>query len=798
MWGAIASLIIRNRIAILLILLAITVFMAWQASKIELSYTFVKPLPGDDEAMVDYNSFKKMFGEDGNVMVIGLQDSNIFELSKFNDLYDLGKEIKNINGIKEVLSITSLYNIIRNDSLSKFDFNQLINNKPRTQVELDSLKKIILSLPFYEGLVINKETNTTLIAITFDDKKLNSKDRLDIVENIRISADKFSAKHKVELHYSGLPYIRTRFMKTVSNEMELFLILAILVTALILYLFFRSFRVVGYSLIVVAIGLIWSIGTIHLFGFQITILSSMIPPLITVISLPNCIFFTNKYQDELRRHGNKMRALSMMVRKVGLSNFLANITTAVGFGVFYFTNSSLLVEFGVVAAINVIASYFVALAFLTIILSFLPAPNLEKKNHLSGKRINYIIDKVNFLVHNRRTVIYIVIAVITVIGGLGMFNIKKIGYVVDDLPKKDPIYTDLRFFEKNFNGVLPFEILIDTKKDKGVFADDAKTLYKIKKLQKVVNEHPEFSKPLSVVEALRFAYQAYNDGKPKFYQLPPPLELNKMKKYISTVSGNDSKFKAFLDSTKRYTRVSFQMADVGSVRIKEIMNDLRPKVDSIFDPKEYNVSFTGQSAVFLKGNDYLFRHLFISLLIAIGLILLIGMVLFRSVLIIVLSKIPCLIPLVVTAGIMGYFNIPFKPSTILIFSIAFGLASDGTIYILTEYRQQLKKGSGSNSIHNTVKEVGLSMIYTNIILFFGFAIFIVSSFGGTVAMGTLISITLLSALVTNLLLLPSILLTLEKRVNTKNMLKDAIDLDAEDEDEEGKVIEVQAVEASKI
>lgn len=787
MWGAIASLILRNRIAILLVLLAITVFMAWQASKIELSYTFVKPLPSDDQAMVDYSSFKRMFGEDGNVMVIGLQDSNLFELSKFNDLYDLGKEIKNIVGIKEVLSVTNIYNITKNDSLNKFEFNQLIKDKPKTQLELDSIKEIIYSLPFYDGLVINKETNTTLMAITFDDKKLNSKERITIVENIKEKADNFSAKHKIDLHFSGLPYIRTKFMKTVSNEMELFLILAIVVTAIILYLFFRSFRVVGYSLVVVAIGLIWSLGTIHLFGYQITILSSMIPPLITVIGLPNCIFFTNKYQDELRRHGNKMRALSMMVRKVGLSNFLANITTAVGFGVFYFTNSSLLVEFGVVAAINVIASYFVALTFLTIILSFLPAPSLKKKNHLSGKRINYIIDKVNFLVHNRRTAIYIVIAVITVVGGLGMFNIKKIGYVVDDLPKKDPIYTDLRFFEKNFNGVLPFEVLIDTKKEKGVFADDAKTLYKIKKLQKVVNEHPEFSKPLSVVEALRFAYQAYNDGKPKFYQLPPPMELNKMKKYISTVSGNDSKFKAFLDSTKRYTRVSFQMADVGSVRIKELISELRPQVDSIFDPKEYNVSFTGQSAVFLKGNDYLFRHLFISLLIAIGLILLIGMVLFRSVLIIVLSKIPCLIPLVVTAGIMGYFNIPFKPSTILIFSIAFGLASDGTIYILTEYRQQLKKGSGSDSIRNTVKEVGLSMIYTNIILFFGFAIFIVSSFGGTAAMGTLISITLLSALVTNLILLPSILLTLEKRVNTKNMLKDAIDLDAEDED--GEVVE---------
>jgi predicted RND superfamily exporter protein len=793
MWGKIASRIIRNRITILIILLAITVFMGWHASKIELSYSFVKPLPADDQEMIDYNSFKKMFGEDGNVMVIGLQDSNLFQLAKFNDLRQLVNDIKSISGIKATISITNIFNIIKNDSISRFEFNPLIKDKITSQKQLDSLKEIIYFLPFYEGFLLNKETNASLIVITFEDKLLNSKDRINIVGDIRDMSEKFAAKHHTEMHYSGMPYIRTRYMKMVSSEMILFLILAIAITALILFLFFRSFRVVGYSLIVVVIGLIWSIGTIHLFGYQITILTSLIPPLITVIGLPNCIFFTNKYQEELRRHGNKMRALSMMVRKVGLSNFLANITTAVGFGVFYFTNSNLLMEFGVVAAINVMASYFVALTLLTIILSILPIPSLKKRNHLSGKRINYTLDKINYLVHYKRKTIFIVISVITVVGSLGMLYIQKIGYMVDDLPKKDPIYTDLRFFEKNFHGVMPFEILIDTKKANGVFSDNAKTLYKIRRLQKIVNEHPEFSKPLSVVEALRFAYQVYKDGDPKYYQLPPPIELNNMKKYISTLSGNENMFKAYLDTSKRYTRVSFQMADVGSVRIRELVKELKPKVDSVFNPNDYKVSYTGQSIVFLKGNDYLFHHLFISLIIAIVLIFIIGAILFRSISIILLSKIPCLIPLIVTAGIMGYFGIPFKFSTILIFSIAFGLASDGTIYILAEYKQQLKKGAGGNSIFNTVKEVGISMIYTNIILFFGFAIFIVSSFGGTVAMGTLISITLLCALVTNLLLLPSILLSLEKHYNTKKMLQDAIDINEDDEEDDEVLPENQSI-----
>jgi predicted RND superfamily exporter protein len=180
------------------------------------------------------------------------------------------------------------------------------------------------------------------------------------------------------------------------------------------------------------------------------------------------------------------------------------------------------------------------------------------------------------------------------------------------------------------------------------------------------------------------------------------------------------------------------------------------------------------------------HHLFVSLLIAILLILILGMVLFRSVWIIVLSKLPCLIPLVITAGIMGFLGIPFKSSTILIFSIAFGIASDGTIYILTEYRHQLRKLSPSNysmAVSNAIHETGVSMVYTNTILFFGFAIFVLSSFGGTVALGILLSITLIVSLATNLILLPCILLSLEKRAATKAFLKEPL-IEIYDEEED--------------
>jgi predicted RND superfamily exporter protein len=454
-----------------------------------------------------------------------------------------------------------------------------------------------------------------------------------------------------------------------------------------------------------------------------------------------------------------------MIETIGVLLFLANVTSAIGFGVLYFTNSSMLVEFGVVAAINVMATYCITLILIPIILSYLPKPSAKQTKHLEGKKINKILEWVDYVVHNKRKSLYFIITLVTLVSAYGASKINVNGFVVDDLPAKDPVNTDLQFFQENFHGVLPFEISIDTKKANGVFADNGATLYKIKKLQKVFAGYEEFSRPLSVVEGVKFSYQAYKDGEKKYYILPGIMDLKELTQYTSTVKGQENKLVTFIDSTKQITRVSFQMADIGSEKMKKLVAELEPRVDSIFDPKDYDVQLTGQSLMFLKGNTYLLRNLFESLLIEILLIAIVGIALFRSVRIIVLSKIPCLIPLVITAGIMGYLGIRFKPSTILIFSIAFGISSDGTIYFLTKYRQELKKinATVAKSISIAIRETGLSMIYTAVILFCGFAIFAASGFGGTVAMGVLISITLFVAMCTNLILLPAILMSIDKR-----------------------------------
>jgi predicted RND superfamily exporter protein len=783
MWKFFAGILLRNKLVFTLGILLGTVFMGYEASKMELSYEFAKILPDNDPTFIDYQNFKKQFGEDGNVMVLGFEDKNFFSLQKFNDWYYLSKAIKVIPGIKDVLSVPTIFDVVKNDSLEKLEFVPLITKIPTKQSEVDAIKERVLQLPFYQDIVYNKANGANLMAITFNKASLNSALRLEIVKEIKILTDAFATKHNIAMHYSGMPYIRTQMMEKISHEMTLFLILAIIITGFILWLFFRSGVNVFFSLIIVAIGVVWSIGLLQLFGYKITVLTGLIAPLIMVIGIPNCIFLINKYQSEFLLHRNRIKALTRMIVTIGITLFLANVTTAIGFGVLYFTKSSMLVEFGMVAGLAVIITYFITLILIPVILFLLPAPKAKHTKHLEGKRIRAMLSLIDRLVHQKRATIYAVTSIVTAISIIGIFKIELIGYVVDDLPKNDPVYTDLHFFEHSFKGVLPFEISLDTKKEKGLFSENARAIYKIKLLQAMFAEYPEFSKPISIAEAIKFSYQAYKGGDPKYYRIPSITDLKTLSEYSGSLNGQNNNLNKFIDSTRRITRISFQMADIGSKRIKELTEELKPRIDSIFDPKEYKVSMTGHSLVFLKSNDYLLYNLFESLIIEIILIALVGMVLFRSISIIVLSKIPCLIPLVITAGVMGFLNIRFKPSTILIFSIAFGISSDGTVYLLTKYRQELRKNGGNAvaAISEAIRDTGLSMVYTTVILFFGFSIFSVSSFGGTAALGILISLTLIISLFTNLILLPAILLSINNKRQNKIMAESSLIEVEEDE-----------------
>lgn len=788
-----AKFILKFRLPILIIITGLTILMGFYASKVEITYNFARLLPDSDSASIDYDYFKSKFGQDGNVLVIGIDKDKVNNLKNYQEWARLGNRIKNIAGIKAVVSIARLNDLKLNDSLGKFEFKPLQTSIPQNQHDLDTLLERITDLKFYEGIVFIEKNNCTLMAVTFNEKALNTKNRLSITDSIRNKAEDFVKATGVEAHYSGLPFIRTTVARKISKEMSFFLGVAFLVTALLLFVFFKSIQPVIFSLLVIVCGVTFTLGSIVLLGYKLTVLSGLIPPLIIVIGVPNCILILNKYHGEISNGISKIRALHTAISRSSVSLFFANITTAIGFAVFCAIKNQILFEFGLIASINVMVTFLISLLLIPIIFSYLPEPKLNHLKHLDNKRLRQLLAKVALITTNNRPAIYISVIAISIASLFGLMQIKANGFVVDDLPSKDPLLLDLHYFEKNYGGVLPFEIIVNTKEPDGVLKNNARALYKINRAQKMLSHYKELARPVSVVEIVKFMYQSYKGGDAKFYKMPSATDLKNLAEYVKGEKEKENQLKAFVDSTKQYTRISIQMADLGSVKTRALVKELKPRIDSIFNYNEedkkwlsdgdrYDVRLTGNSLMFLRGNEFLVNNLVESVVLAIILIALFMLTLFTSFRMILISTIPSLVALLITAGLMGFLGIPLKPSTILVFSIAFGISSDGTLYFLTKYRHEIRKNklSITDAVRITISETGVSMVYTAVVLFFGFGMFVLSGFGGTQALGVLISFTLLVAYCANLILLPAFLLSLEKRITNKRFVENEPMIDAEE------------------
>ena len=889
MWQKVAKGILRNRLAILIGILCLTLFLGYFTKSIKIMYEFGGLLPKTDSTNIVYQEFRKDFGQDGLVIVIANTSEDFYEKDNFQDWYELGNRLKklkvhvdgtptgdSVSAIDSVFSEAHLFNIYKNTLDKTFELNPLFTSFPKNQKEVDSIRNVVYSLPFYRNMIYKDSSNLHIMMVFVNEPIFNSKNRGSLVFDIAAIAEEYT-NTLGEFKYSGLPYIRSVTMKKVQDELSVFVLLTLLITSLLLFMFFRSVKVVLVSMVVVIIGVVWSVGSIGLIGFELTGLMALIPPLMIVIGIPNCIYLINKYQQEFKIHGNKAKALSRTIGKVGNATFLTNATTAMGFGTFVFTKADMMKEFGIIAAINILAMFFLSILVVPIIYSYLGAPKEKHVKHLDKKWLYAVVDRLVLWTTKYRKLVYIITVTVIAVGLYGMSLMRLSGNIVDDLPKNDVVVQDLKFYEEQLNGVMPFEIVF---KSQDTIYKDLNLLRKIDSIQKTLLTEDKLSKSISIVDAVKYLNQVYKGGKEKHYRLHLKTlgEIKEQGYFENTFKVNSAQsdtsgrlVSGFLDSTMHKTRVTVQIADIGTdsmsalverveakidkiifaeanmlnqvfsesdldkrdTILKELYNDYsyviynlkqrliaeNPGLEDVFDAEfeedtiysfhretgfedlirsvvkesqnEYYI--TGTGIQFTTGTTYLVKNLFISLAIAIVVIAILMSFLFRSWRMVLVSLLPNLVPLIITAAIMGFTGIPIKPSTILVFSIAFGISVDDTIHFLAKYRMELRtsKWNIKQAVLIALRETGVSMIYTSIILFFGFGIFVASDFGGTQALGLLVATTLFTAMLANLVLLPSLLLSLEKRITTKAFKEPLLELFDEEEDIELEELKIK-------
>lgn len=775
MWKSLGEAVLRYRFFLLAFLLAATVFMGWQASQVKLSYEFSRAIPTDNPKYIAYQSFRKKFGEDGNLLVIAVQSKDFFQRAFFNDYKALQAGIQKISGVENVLSVPSAITLVKNETTEKLQPVPIFPDTISSQSALDTCAAKFFNLPFYRGLLYNPASQTWLMGVTIQQAVLTSPKRKEVIGAILKLTDAFEVHHGTVMHLSGLPLIRTQVAVRIEREMRLFVLGSLLLSALILLLFFRSFTATALSLAVVIIGVVWSFGTMHLLGFKISLLTALIPPLVVVIGIPNCIYFLNKYHTAYRETGTKREALVQMIAKMGIVTLFCNIAAAIGFGVFAFTKSTILKEFGMVAGINIFLLFFISLILIPAILSLLPAPKERHVKYLHNRLLQIWLERLEWWSLHHRKLIYLITMVVVAVSIAGMLRLKSVGYIVDDLPKTEKIYKDLQFFEAQFGGVMPLEIVVDTRQPNGIRKRMLPTFNGIDSLSAFLASRSYMAKPTSLVEGLKFAKQAFFDGDSTQFSMPSEYDLPALAQYVSLKNDSGvskSSFgklvSRFVDSSKQQTRISASMKDVGSERLVYILDSIQQKSAQLFDTSKYSVQLTGSSVTFLEGSRYIINGLKESIFWAFLLIALCMLYLFRSFRILLCSLIPNVVPLLITAGVMGWAGVPLKPSTVLVFSVALGIAIDVTIRFLVNYKQLDADGkSVQEQVIRTIHGTGLSIIYTSFVLIAGFVVFCFSGFGGTQALGWLTSLTLVMAAIANLTLLPALLINLSLKKENK-------------------------------
>ncbi len=862
MWQFIAQRVLRNRFGIIAVIVALTgVFLYFAATNLKLDNKYGNMLPKDSPAQRDYLKFKSLFGEDGGTLVFAIQDGDLYQPEKIQLWRELGQRIDSVPGVTNVVSEANLIRLVNDTANKKFTVETIMGDHDFNDALGKELENTIRQNPLYEGVIFNDEAKVSLMLISVDEEYLSDPKKAKVVLQIEEIALEYE-QHFGRIRFAGLPHIRVVIAKRIMDEMYIFIGLAILVTSILIFIFFRSLRIVLICNTVVFIAVIWSLGTIGMFGFNLSILMALIPPLIIVIGIPNCIFLMTKFHQEVVEHGNKMKAIQRIIVKIGNATFLTNLTTALGFSTFIFTNSDKLIQFGIIASINIMALFILSITIIPILVSWNKLPKARHLKHLQNKYTSILLDKFIRLSTHKRPLVYTVTAILIAVSLVGLSKVEATGNLTGDLPEGDAILEDVNFISEHFGGAIPFEIMVEYKEPGRLLSKN--TLTRLEQVQELLDEKGMFSKSLSIVDMMKFINMSFYGNSPQRYKLMTNQDLRFIKPYIDKFRDEYESegvfgLKELLDTNAMVLRIRSQMLDLGSYEIADLGKELNTEIDAILNPDKakledlydnlekgdfnayqviamehnnvisklgkelaqgdealmfqfdenpsliesykdkpvflpamrkaidnqyYNFTLTGTSVVAAEGTQYLVKNLLTSLFFAIMIISILMAILFRSWRMVVASLIPNFIPLIVTAGVIGFFHIPIKPSTILVFSIAFGISVDDTIHFLAKYRMELKTRAWAQGacVINALKETGLSMFYTSIILFCGFNMFSLSQFGGTQALGMLVSLTLIVAMVTNLVLLPSILLSLQRWLNTKSFQEPYFQFLEEDED----------------
>lgn len=733
--------------------LTISIWAAWNLQYTSFDYNFENFFPKDDTETDFFLKHREEFRSDNDFLLLGIESpGGVFDFAFLKDLDSITRTAERLPFVEQALSLTALSERIREPYLGQLFTRKAVDLQDESRLQSDSA--YIMNHPLWAGTFVSKDGRHAAIFLRTQEYLSKAKS-----DELAYALGEFQNQFpQYRIHQAGRTIAQLYYVNKMQFEFLLFVSISAILLLIFLAITYRSISGVLLPLIVVALSVLWTLGLMAYLGKSLNLLLTVMPTIIFVVGMSDVVHFKSKYLEELREGKPKPSALWSTLKEIGLATFLTSMTTALGFATLLTSSVLPVNDFGLYAAIGVVLAFVVTMLTLPAALFFLPVSEvLVQKRKDPWKGILHRILKYNFLKGKKVLAVSLLILVISV---AGIYHMKVNSFLLEGLRPGDRLRDDFSYFGKNFSGARPFEVSLSVK---DVQITDYESLLALEKVDTKLVEIFGAEGLVSPVSLVKTINKIWNGGDSHYFQLPDREDWNQLKPRLERLKFTD-KLKDFVSEDQKRGRISGNIADVGSHEFYkgyELFNDwwANQQESSFLD-----VKITGSAWLIDRNNEYLAQGMLNGLFIAFFSVAVILLLLMKSFTTMVLALLPNILPLLVMAGFMGWFGIDIKISTSIVFSLAFGIAVDDSIHMLSRFRLEQHKGkSYLYALKRTTLGTGKAIVLTTLILCSGFVALTASSFNDTFYIGLLVSIALFAALLADLFLLPVLLLAVYKR-----------------------------------
>ncbi len=728
-------------IATFIILTLLSIYFALQ---LKFSFDFEQFFPTGDPDLAFFKEFIEEFETDDNFMLIAaVREKGVFEQSFLEQFHDLTLQTRKLPYIIESQSLTKLTLPLK----TPFGYTTIpaIHIDKPSRYARDSLK-IMQDERFVHNL-ISEDGKALVIAMKTKDR-LDLQDSDELMEAIRTLLTNYSFE---QTHLLGTAYFQSELVKMSQREVAVSAVISGLLVTFILFVLFRRPIGIGIACISIALGMLLFLGLLGAWGRELSVMSALYPVLMIIVGTSDVIHIMSKYIDELRKGLPKKEAIIITIKEIGLATLLTSITTAIGFASLLSSRITPIKEFGVNAAVGVVVAYITVIFFTTALLSYFKREQLtyltEQKN-VWEKILEYTYQTT--VLHPKRIILGSILLI-----GICFWGISTISTnyrMESNLPIGATITEDFTFFEEAFAGFRPMEIAVFATDE--YKATDYEVIQQMDKIEQHLHTIPSIKSVTSITAAYKSANQANNQNKATAYSIPTTeRSFQKTQRMLDRLPEGSKDIMVSKDGKK--ARITTRVLDIGADSVQQLGIHIDNWIAQHTDPSIATFKRTGTAIILDKNALYARQSLLEGLAFAVLIVSVLMALLFRNWRMVFISLVPNVLPLLIAGGLLGFLGIELEAGVAILFAIVFGIAVDDTIHFLSKFKLASDKGLGiEEAIHITFLETGKAICLTSVVLFFGFLVMLFSVNPPSVTVGIMISVTLFTALISDLLIIP--------------------------------------------